>query len=234
MNKNKLTNKVVLILGATGGIGSAVADLLEASGATVCRHGRSGKYAADLKNDEDTNILVTKVLADYKRVDIMVNAVSHPVKINSFDKKTWSDFEDHFQVQLKGGFKVIQKLLPGMKVNKAGRIINILTSYTIGQPPSGLSDYITAKYALLGLTKSLAKELGRYNITVNAVSPSLIKSSFAGDVPEKLFDLVAAQTPLGRLATAEDVAGAVLFLASSEAAYITGQNIVVAGGNVML
>ena len=214
----RFINKIVLVLGGTGHIGSVVASAFEKEGAKVCRHGRSGKYAADLKNDRDVDVLSAKVLGDYKRVDIIINAASHPVKINSFGKKTWSDFEAHFQVQLKGGLKVMQKLLPIMKANKTGRVVNILTSYVIGQPPSGLADYIAAKYALLGLTKSLAKELGRYGITVNAVSPSLIKSDFAGDVPEKLFDLTAAQTPLGRLATAADVAGAVLFLASDEAA----------------
>lgn len=230
----RFKNKVVLILGGTGHIGSAIASAFEKEGARVCRQGRSGKYRADLKNEKNVDTLVARVLADYKRVDIMVNAASHPVEINSFDKKTWSDFDSHFQVQLRGGFQIIQGFLPGMKSSRRGRIINILTSYVVGQPPSGLADYITAKYAMLGLTKALSKELGRYGVTVNAVSPSLIKNSFSGNVPEKLLDLIVAQTPLGRLATAEDVAAAVLFLASDEAAYVTGQNIVVAGGNVML
>ncbi len=230
----RFKNKVILILGGTGHIGSAAAAAFEREGAKVCRHGRSGKYKADLRNEKDIDDLVSSVLADHGRVDVVVNSVSHPVKINSFDKKTWSDFKDQFLVQLGGGWEVIQRLLPGMKTNREGRIINILTSYAVGQPPSGLADYVTAKYALLGLTKALAKELGKYGITVNAVSPSLIKNAFSGGVPEKLLDLIVAQTPLGRLATAEDVAGSVLFLASDEAAYITGQNIVVAGGNAML
>lgn len=229
----RFKNKIVLILGGTGHIGSAVALAFEKEGAKVCRHGHSGKYAADLMNDGDINALVDKVLVDYKRVDIMVNAASHPVKINSFDKKTWPDFEDHFQVQLKGGFGVIQKLLPGMKANKSGRIINILTSYTIGQPPSGLSDYITAKYALLGLTKSLAKELGKYNITVNAVSPGFIKNKFTKNVPEKFAEILISQTPLGRLTTAADVARVVGFLCSDDADFITGENINLSGGQVM-
>ena len=229
----RFKGKVVLVLGGTGHIGSAIALAFKKEGARVCRHGRSGKYAADLKSVKDINALVTQALSDFKQVDILINAASHPVKINSFDKKDWSDFNDHFQVQVGGGLKVIQGVLSGMKTSGSGRIINIITSYIVGQPPSGLADYISAKYALLGLTKVLAKELGKYKITVNAVSPSLIKNSFSGDVPEKLLDLSIVQTPLNRLAVAEDVVGVVLFLASKEADYITGQNIIVAGGNVM-
>lgn len=227
----KFKDKIVLVLGGTGHIGSAISLAFEKEGAKVCRHGRSGEYSADFRNEDDTNILIAKIIEKYKQVDVLVNAVSQPVKIDGFDKKNWSDFDSHLQAQLRGGFDVIQKLLPKMKERKTGRIINILTSYVIGEPPAGLSDYVVAKYAVLGLTKALAKELGKYNITVNAVSPSLIKNSFTNSVPEKLFDLIVAQTPLGRLATAEDVAGTTLFLASDEASYITGQNIIISGGN---
>lgn len=230
----RFKDKIILILGGTGHIGSAISSAFEKEGAKVCRHGRLGKYKADLKNEKDIDMLVAKVLASHKRMDIIVNAASHFAETNSIDKKTWADFNNHLQVQLKGGFRVIQKLLPGMKERKTGRIVNILTSYVVGQPPAGLADYIVAKYAVWGLTKVLAKELGKYNITVNAVSPSLIKNDFSGNVPEKFFDLTTAQTPLGRLATAKDVAGAVLFLASEDAAYITGHNIVVTGGNSMV
>ncbi len=228
--KMRFKNKIIVVLGGTGHIGSAIASAFEKEGAKVCRHGRSGKYKADLKNEKEVGVLAAKVLADYKRVDIMVNAASQPVEIKSFEKKIWSDFNGQLEVQLKGGLEVIRRLLPVMKASGSGRIINILTSYTVGQPPSRLTDYVAAKYAVLGLTKALAKELGRYGITVNAVSPSLIKNSFSGNVPEKLLDLIVAQTPLGRLATAEDVAGTVLFLASDEASFITGQNILLSGG----
>jgi NAD(P)-dependent dehydrogenase (short-subunit alcohol dehydrogenase family) len=120
-----------------------------------------------------------------------------------------------------------------MKQQKKGRIINILTSYTIGSPPSSLSDYVTSKYAVLGLTKSLARELGKYNITVNAVSPGFIKNKFTKNIPEKFSEILISQTPLGRLTTTADIAKIVLFLCSDEADFITGENINLSGGQVM-
>src|SRR3989344_2573382 len=118
----KFKDKIVLVLGGTGDIGSAISLAFEKEGAKVCRHGRSGEYAADLRDENNTNVLITKIIEKYRQVDVLVNAVSHSVKIDSFDKKNWSDFDDHLQTQLKGGFNVIQKLLPSMKERKIGRI----------------------------------------------------------------------------------------------------------------
>jgi len=99
-----------------------------------------------------------------------------------------------------------------------------------GKIPGGLSDYVTAKYAMLGLTKSLAKELGKYNITVNAVSPGFIENNFTKMVPEKAKEIIIRETPVGRLAKEQDVVEAVLFLASEKSPFISGVNIQVAGG----
>jgi 3-oxoacyl-[acyl-carrier protein] reductase len=173
---------------------------------------------------------VRQIIDKFGRIDILVNATSAPLKIASLEEKKWADFSGHLDVQFKSAVVFTKLILPYMKKQKWGRIINILSTGIIGQPPSNLSDYISAKYAAWGLTKCLAKELGRFNITVNAVSPNFIKNKFSSVFPEKMAELVASQTPGGKLATPQDVADKVLFLASEKASKINGENIIVSGG----
>ncbi len=226
-------DKIILILGGTGSIGSSISEAFNDEGATVCCHGQTGDYSADLRNSTETSQLIEKIIGKYGFIDVIVNSVSNLANIASFEKKDWTDFIGHLEIQLKSCVETSKLVLPYMKKRGSGKIINILSSYIIGGPPSNLSDYITAKYALLGLTKALAKELGRFNINVNAISPSFIKNSFTKDVPEKLSEILISQTPLGRLATTKDVADAVLFLASDKASFINGENLIVSGGSVI-
>ena len=224
---------MVLVLGGTGGIGSTIAALLSDRDARVCKHGRTGEYTGDIGDIEQMRVVVNRIINKFGRIDAVVNSLSAPAKAGPAEKKLWPDFIDQLRVQFKAAVDLSDLVLPVMKRQRKGRIINILTSYVVGHPPSGLADYVSAKYALLGLTKALAKEWGKYGITVNAVSPSFIKNSFTRDVPEKFSELLVVQTPLGRLATSSDVAKVVAFLISDEADYITGENIVVAGGSSM-
>lgn len=225
-----LKDKVILILGGTGSIGSAIAEVFEKEGAIVCRHGLgSGEYLADLGNSEEIEGLIKKVIAVRGRIDIIINSVSASVKIAPFEKKNWQDFLGHLNVQLKAAVETALLSLPHMKQQGGGGIINIITSYVSGDVPSSLSDYVTAKYALLGLTKSLAKDLSRYKVRVNAVSPSFIRNRFTKAVPEKFDDIAIAQSPLGRLTAPDDIAQAVLKLVSED---VTGKNIIINGGNV--
>lgn len=225
-------DKVVLILGGTGGIGGAIADAFEKSNAIVCRHALSGgEYGADVGNEAEIVVLVKKVVDKFGKIDILINSVGHPAHISVFEKKKWEDFLSHLNVQLKSAVIAAQSVLPIMKEAKWGRIIHVLSSYTKGNIPSSLSDYVTAKYALLGFTKALAKEVGKDNITVNALSPSFIKNDFTKNIPDKFSEILISNTPIRRLCTHEDVANAVLFLASEKAGFITGENLSVTGGN---
>ena len=226
-------NKNILILGGTGSIGSAIASAFENSGANVYRHGRSGEYSADLSDSRQTHALMEKVFSRSGGIDVLVNSVSSPAVVQGFEKKNWDDFLKHINVQLKACVETARLVLPYMKQKRRGRIINILSTYVVGKPPASLSDYVVAKYALFGLTKALACELGKYNITVNAVSPSFVKNDFTSSIPDKLTEIIIGQTPLNRLVIPEDIASAVLFLASDSSGYITGENLVVSGGNVM-
>lgn len=225
------TEKVVVVLGGTGSIGGAIADAFEQQGAIVCKHGLKGEYKADVNDDRSLSKLFKNILMKHKRVDIVVNSVSAPVVIAPFEKKMWNDFKKHLDVQLKSAIASARQVIPIMKKQGGGRIVHILTTYVGDTTPTSMADYITAKYALLGFTKVLAKETGRYHITVNAISPSFILTGFTSHIPKKIQDFIIHETPLGRLATPEDVAHAVLFLASEDAAYITGENIQVSGGS---
>lgn len=223
--------KNVLVLGGTGDIGSAVAEAFQKEGARVCVHGSTrGTYQADVTNKEALQTCLQKVLTDVGTVDILVNAVSAQVENALFEKKTWDDFKHHLDVQLQAAVESIQTVLPGMKEKKCGRIVHILSTYVDGTVPARLSDYVSAKYALLGLTKALAKEVASFGITVNAVSPSFIKNEFTKKTPNIAAEMIAHTTPLKRLATEEDVAGAVLYLAHDNASFVTGTNIQVNGG----
>jgi len=230
---NTNTGKVILILGGTGSIGSSIADLLEKNGDTVIRHGMHGSYGFDIQKEKNAGEFVERIMKEFGRVDGMVNSLSAKIAIGNFEKKTWQNFTDHFDVQLKAAVEVEGRIIPHMKKTGKGKIVHILTSYVIGTPPSSISEYITAKYAMLGLTKAMAKELGRHHITVNAVSPGFIKNEFSSIVPEKLSEIIVAQTPLGSLTTEQDVASSVSFLLSDDADHITGENINLSGGHVM-
>ncbi len=225
-------SKKVLVLGGDGDIGSEVVSQFERSGAEVFSHSRSQQpYAADVRDSGQLSQLMDTVLSQSDGIDILVNALSAPLKIGPIGSKIWSDFEAQMNVQLKAAVEVLPQLLPSMKEKRYGRIINVLTTYAENETPSYVADYVAAKYALLGLTRCMAKELGRFGITVNAVSPGLVSNDFSSVFPEKLTEVVVHGTPLGRTTRPIDVANAVLFLASDEAEFITGENMHVTGGS---
>ncbi len=117
-----------------------------------------------------------------------------------------------------------------MAQKKKGKIVFVLSSCTFNIPPGALSHYVTAKFALLGLARSLAAEYGPKHININSVSPSMVETAFLQNIPERMVEIAAAQSPWQRNATPQDVAGVIRFLLSSDADYITGANIPVSGG----
>lgn len=226
-----LKNNVFLILGGTGNIGSAIAGALEKEGAVVCRHGlEPGEYQFNLSKDGEPKKLVGKVLKDYGRIDGLINSISASAKIAPFEKKSWADFVGHLNVQLKAAVEITNLILPQLK-ERGGDIINILSTYVVSEPPPSLSDYVTAKYAMLGLTAALLKDLAKYKVRVNAVSPSFIRNHFTSDVPAKLDELLAAKSPLNRLTNTADVASAVLDLLQRGD---NGKHVVIDGGHVQI
>jgi 3-oxoacyl-[acyl-carrier protein] reductase len=135
-------------------------------------------------------------------------------------------------VQLKGALLMIQQCVPGMAAQGTGRIVLLTSQAIAGQPSLHWTAYASAKAALAMLSRSLAVELGASGITVNCVSPGMTETSMIGDIPEKIQMMTARQTPLRRLARPEDVAGAVAYLVSQDAAFVSGQTLAVDGGLV--
>ena len=230
---NTHNKKVILVLGGTGAIGSCIADMLEQQGDRVLRHGTTGPYAYDVRAKQDAKHFVDRIVQECGRIDAVVNSLSSPLRIGVFEKKTWHDFLEQFEVQTKAVVEIEAQIIFYMKKQGKGKIVHIISSAVIGTPPTHTSDYVAAKYAMLGLTNVMAKELGRFHITVNAVSPGFINNKFNAEMPEKIAEIIAAQTPLQTLVTEKDVAHAVLFLLSDGADHITGEHINLSGGQVI-
>ena len=247
-----LKGKVILVTGASKGIGAETARVLARHGATVVinyntdaagakkvlkdvvRYApRSKAIRADVAKKGDVDTMMKKIIAGLGRIDGVVNNASGPLSFKPLSDLARSDFTKHIDVILIGAFNVIRCALPHMLRSKEGKIVNILSSVTLGAPPSKPLDYIAAKFALLGFSKALAADLGPSGITVNCVSPGMAETDMSAVFPAKMKEMVAYQTPLKRLARPADVAGVVAFLCSDASDYITGANIPVCGGSVM-
>ena len=248
-----LKNRVILITGASKGIGAETAKLLAAHGAYVAVNYNTNKekakevikminserpshgilVKADITKDPEVKNMVKEVVGKFKRIDVLINNASSPIAYLPLEKVRWADFQTHLDVTLRGSLNTIKNVLPHMKAEKKGKIINVLSSVTIATPPPKPIDYISAKYALLGFSKALAVELGPFGITVNCVSPGMTETDLVKDLPAKMKEVAAYHTPLKRLARPIDVAQVIWFLSSDYSDYITGANIPVCGGSVM-
>ena len=235
-------NKNALLIGAAGGVGLAVCDHLGRNGWEIYAtyhnkllENKNGirAYQLDITDEAAVQHTMKNIFDSAGHVDAIVYMPSSAVKTQPLEAKIWNDFQRHIDVQLKGLFTVVKSALPIIKKQSRTKIVVLLTECCFGQPPNGMADYVSAKYALEGFSKSLAVELARYNCTVNMVSPGVMKTPLTAMLPDKLFELLAMQNPLKKLATPDDVAGVVEFLISDAADYLNGVNIPVNGGGVM-
>ncbi len=189
-------------------------------------------FSVDLSNVDKIKETMNEVLKT-KSIDIFVHAVTLPLKLKKIMDSDWNDFEKHMYIQTRSLFEISKYIVPGMKIKKYGKIVNILTSSIFGTPPNMFSSYVTAKHSSYGLSKSLAVELGPFGINVNCVSPSLIDNPLTSFMPSKLKEIIVSQTPMKRLTKSTDVANVVLFLCSSLSDFVTGENIAVSGGQII-
>ncbi len=246
-----LAGRKALVTGASRGIGRAVARLLAHHGAQVwinyfksstaadelaseisgaggcCRIAR-----ADVTDQHDVDRLLAAV-ADDGRLDILVNNAGPKIHSASFDRLGWDDMSAAHDAIVGSAFRITQAALPALKASR-GAVVNVQTSAALGRTAHHWLPYVTAKAALLAMSKNLAQELGPQGIRVNMVSPSMVDTDLVANVPDRMRQMVVARTPLRRLATPEDIAGAVLMLVSPYAAFITGENLLVTGGEVMV
>ena len=245
-------NKLVLVSGAGRGLGASIAESFVNSGYKVAiNYFNSAKEAEDLSRRLGDSAQAFKadirdeneILNMYKEInshfssypDILVNnAMANYVFNGDLRKKaediSWKEIQDHLDVTIKGSLNLIQGLIPKMKDKKFGRIINIGTNL-VQNPVVPYHDYTIAKGGLLALTRTFAKDLGQFGITVNMVSGGLLKVTDASAAtPDEVFEAIAQMTPLQKVTTVQDFADAVVFFASDASRAITGQNLTVDGG----
>jgi 3-oxoacyl-[acyl-carrier protein] reductase len=245
-----LSGKTALITGASRGIGRATAIAMAAAGAQIAVNYRCSldaarevcsivssfgvrvqSFQADVSHDHEATRMVADVVAEFGRIDILVNNAGI-TRDKSFLNMTRTIWEEVLGVNLMGPFNVTHAVLPRMVGLGWGRIINVAS--VVGQTGNfGQANYAVTKGGLIALTMTLAREVARKGVTVNAVAPGFIETDMTKDLPTSVLDSVKAMTPLGRLGKPEEVAAAILFLASPSASFITGQVIPVNGGIYM-
>lgn len=241
-----LSGKVALVTGSTRGIGRAVANALAASGARVAVVGRDkgnaesvaasvGAGAAGFACDVADTAAVTQLVADVERefgfIDVLVNNAGL-TRDNLVMRLKDEDWDTVMNANLRGAFAAIRAASRGMIKRRSGRIINMASVVGLNGN-KGQANYAASKAGLIALTKSVAKELGSRNILVNAIAPGFIETEMTAAMTPDARAALTGLIPLERLGKPDDVAAAVVFLASDHASYITGQVIVVDGGMVM-
>lgn len=244
-----LKDKVAVVTGASRGIGRSLALIMAAQGAKLVLSARNAEalaqlvaeiqaaggsavaVAGDVSSAAAANELIEAGVQAFGRIDVLVNnaGITRDALLLRMKDEDWDEV---LNINLKGAFLCTRAAAKVMSKQRFGRIINI--SSVVGEMGNpGQANYCASKAGLLGLTKSVARELARRNVTVNAITPGFIVTDMTEALPEKTREELAAQIPLGRLGSAEDIAHAVVFLASDQAGYITGQTLGVNGGMYM-
>lgn len=245
----RLTGKVAIITGAANGLGLAAAEIFAKEGASVAiadfneelgqeraqeladQGHRVAFFQVNVADQDSVNNMVKNVLNTFGKIDVLVNNAGI-TRDAMLKKMTLENFQKVIDVNLTGVFLCTHAVLPTMLEQGSGRIIN--TSSVSGVYGNvGQTNYAAAKAAVVGMTKTWAKELGRKGINVNAVAPGFIETNMTAAVPEKVLDAIKQTIPLGHLGKPEDIANAYLFLASDESKYVNGTTLHVDGGILM-
>ena len=247
MSSQDLSGKIALVTGASRGIGAAIADTLAQAGATVIGTATSDSGAAAIgerlaqwngqgralnaAEADGIENLIADIEKEFGKLDILVNNAGI-TRDNLLMRMKEEEWDEIMQVNLKSVFRASKAVLRGMMKQRSGRIINI-TSVVGAMGNAGQANYAAAKAGLMGFAKSMAREVGSRGITVNCIAPGFIDTDMTRALPEEVRKTFEAQTALGRFGDAQDIADAVLFLASNQAKYITGQTLHVNGGMLM-
>lgn len=247
---NRFENQTAIVTGAGRGIGEAIARRLASEGAKVAcisrsvansakvaeainaiHPGAARAYAVDVADKKAVEAVAKQIFADFGKVDILVNNAGI-TRDGLAMRMSEEDWDAVINTNLKGSFNFIQAVMRPMIKQRTGRIVNIASVAGL-MGNAGQANYAASKAGLIGLTKTLARELAGRNITVNAVAPGFVKTDMTDVLPEAIKTGVLSQIPLGSFGEPDDIASAVAFLASAEAKYVTGQTLTVDGGMVM-
>jgi 3-oxoacyl-[acyl-carrier protein] reductase len=241
-----LSGRAALVTGASGGIGAAIATALHAQGATVTLSGtrrealdalaaalgeRVHVVTADLADRSSVEALVPAAEAAMGGLDILVNNAGL-TRDGLFLRMKDDDWDTVIAVNLTAGFILARAVLRGMMKRRFGRIIGI-TSVVGATGNPGQGNYAASKAGMIGMSKSLAQEVASRNITVNCIAPGFIATAMTADMNDKQTQAILANVPMGRLGAADEIAAAAVYLASTEASYVTGQTLHVNGGMAM-
>lgn len=242
-----LSGKVAIVTGGGQGCGKAyclafaeegvrvvVADINAESAQQTAREiqdkgGKALAVKADVSKWEDVSHMTEKVLEEFGQIDILVNnaGIRGLAPVEDIPDELW---DRDLDVNLRGVFYCTKAVARHMKERRYGKIINQSSKAGVEGHPCGGSSYAAAKAGVLGFSRSMARELGPFNINVNAIAPTVIRTPFMAKLPKEFVESMEKATPFGRIAEVEDFTGLVLFLASDRSNYITGQTIIVDGG----
>ena len=252
-----LEGTVAVVTGGAKGNGKGIVDVFVSRGAKVAILDYSEElrnvinelaakgydicgYKVDIREKDKVDFCINKIAERYGKIDILVNNAG-VCYLETFEKTTDEIRDYHFDINIKGTWNVTKSVIPYMQKNKKGSIINLssVTGPCVADP--GEVAYATSKAAVLGFTKSLAAELVKYNIRVNAIMPGYVKTPMVDGMakesnvsdPLSVVEKIASSIPMGRLALPEEIGELAAFLSSSEASYITGQGIVIDGGSTL-
>jgi 3-oxoacyl-[acyl-carrier protein] reductase len=242
-----LSGKTALVTGATGGLGGAIAKALQAQGATVAISGtrrevldalaaeigdRIHVLPCNLADKDDVEALVPKAEAAMGQLDILV-ANAGITRDNLFVQLKDEEWDQVIDVNLTATFRLTRAAVRGMMRRRFGRVIGVTSVVAVTGNP-GQGNYAASKAGMIGMMKSVAAEYARRGVTANCVAPGFIATPMTDKLNEKQREAILARVPAGRLGTSEDVASAIVYLASNEANYVTGQTLHVNGGMAMI
>ena len=242
-----LKGKKVLVTGASGGIGKAIAIELSSNGADLCLTGRNKSelerlqkliggnceiIISDLSKSEGIDELANSAQEKMGQIDILINNAGI-TRDNLFMRMSEEDWNEVINVNLNSIFKLTKQLIKGMIKRRYGRIINI-TSVIGVAGGAGQSNYSASKAGIIAMSKSLAQEVGSRSVTVNSIAPGFIETNMTAELSDDRKQEILNSISIGRLGKPDDIAGAVCFLASDKASYLTGQTIHINGGMLMI
>lgn len=246
-----MNKKVAAVIGGSGGIGIEITRAYLQQGFQVhsfynknpeALRNATQEYSQDqlsiasldLADDSSVTTAFENVRSKHQKLDVIVYAPTPAITNRSVLDLPWTDYQTHFEVQVRGLYRVVQAMKQQILEKHRTRFIVVLTDYVVGVPPGSVSQYVTAKYALMGFAKSLVADLSRFNCTVNMLSPGMVQTDLLSGLPPKLVQITAESNPMKRIGVPKDVAGVALFLASEASEYLNGAHITVDGGRTML